>query len=421
VKPASFLIHFSAWAAAILATTAAAPLARAEPGDDLRVSVLTFGPGDHPFFKFGHNAIMVEQRPRGESAWTPEPGPGWVYNFGTFAFDSPALIPKFLRGRFKYWLSVSSVEDTLQSYAAANRSILAQELDLGAGQKWALAQALRENARPENREYLYDYFRDNCSTRVRDAVDRVVEGRVRQAGQVAGSGTFRSHALRMVADLWPEYVGIYLGLGRAADLPIQRWDEAFLPERLAALLRTVRLPDAAGERPLVKSEKILYRARRPEKPAAPPRWGAYFLALGLFLGIVLVGLGRLASRFAPARVVFGISVAGLGGGLGLVGLIMLALWIFTDHKIAYANANILQFAPWAVVLFGYGIGLALGRPRSTGRARAVVLSVVGCSLAGIVCKVVPGANQDNWPFILFGLPTWLGMLGGLAYLRRALQ
>ena len=420
MKTASLLLRTAARAAAFLAITAAAPPGNAEPGDDLRVSVLTFGPGDHPFFKFGHNAIMVEQLPRGESSWTPEPGPGWAYNFGTFAFDSPALIPKFLRGRFKYWLSVSSVEDTLASYAAANRSILAQELDLDAGQKWALAQALRENARPENREYLYDYFRDNCSTRVRDAVDRVVEGRVWKAGQAAGTGTLRSHALRMVADLWPEYVGIYLGLGRAADVPINRWEEAFLPERLADLLRTVRVPDATGEKPLVKSEKVLHRARRPEKPAEPPRWGGYFLALGLSLGALLGLLGRLARRFAPARVLLGVWVAGLGGGLGLLGLIMVALWTLTDHKIAYANANILQFAPWAVVLFGYGIGVALGRPRATRRARAVVLAIAGCSLAGILCKALPGANQDNWPFIMFCLPVWLGMLAGLDDLRRSL-
>jgi hypothetical protein len=94
--------------------------ARAEPGEGLTVAVLTFGPGDHPFFKFGHNAILVQ---------TSEEG-GLVYNFGTFAFDSPALIPNFLRGRFKYWLSVSRMEDTFASYVSDNRTIEAQELDL---------------------------------------------------------------------------------------------------------------------------------------------------------------------------------------------------------------------------------------------------------------------------------------------------
>ena len=299
-------------AAAGLLLGTAAP-AHAEPGDDLTISVLTFGPGDHPFFKFGHNAILVQDATAGRSAT------GWVYNFGTFAFDTAALIPKFLRGRFKYWLSVSSVDDALESYAAANRSIASQELDLTSAQKWALAQALRENARPEKREYLYDYFRDNCSTRVRDAIDRVVGGAVRQAGLAPGRGSYRSHALRMVADLWPEYVGIYLGLGRAADRPINRWEEAFLPDRLAALLRDVRIEDGAGGRPLVKLEKVLFTARRPAKPDQPPNWAGYFLGVGLGLGLLLAGVGWLARGARLARVVMGVAVAGVGGGFGLFG------------------------------------------------------------------------------------------------------
>jgi hypothetical protein len=69
---------------------------RAEPGDELSIHVLTFGPGDHPFFKFGHNAILIHQ---------PQDA-GAVFNFGTFAFDTPGLIRKFLRGRLHYWLSI---------------------------------------------------------------------------------------------------------------------------------------------------------------------------------------------------------------------------------------------------------------------------------------------------------------------------
>jgi hypothetical protein len=410
--------HSKRSAAVVALVIAASVLAEARvtsaaPGDDLTISVLTFGPGDHPFFKFGHNAILVQERSTGERGQT-----GWVYNFGTFAFDTAALIPKFLRGRFKYWLSVSSVEDTLQSYAAANRSIASQELDLTSAQKWALAQALRENARPENRAYLYDYFRDNCSTRVRDAVDRAVEGAVRKAGLSPGRGTYRSHALRMVADLWPEYVGIYLGLGRAADRPINRWEEAFLPDRLAALLRDVRIADPAGERPLVKAEKVLFLARRPAKPDAPPNWAGYFLGFGIALAILLAGLGRLAKRARWARVVLGIAVAGLAGVFGFLGLVMLGLWLLTDHKIAYANANILQFAPWMVALFGYGIGVALGRQRATRRARGLALAAAALALAGLGAKALPGLSQDNWPFIVMCLPVWLGMAAGLGWVGR---
>src|SRR5262249_53408880 len=111
----------AAYAAAGLAAAAVAPRAtHAEDGDDLKVYVLTFGRHEHPFFKFGHNAILVQ--------W--QDGGGEVFDFGTSAFDRPDLVPQFLRGRFQYWLSVSSVAETLHSYQSANRTIEGQELDL---------------------------------------------------------------------------------------------------------------------------------------------------------------------------------------------------------------------------------------------------------------------------------------------------
>ena len=99
--------------------------------------------------------------------------------------------------------------------------------------------------------------------------------------------------------------------------------------------------------------------------------------------------------------------------MGLLGLILACLWAFTNHKVAHANANILQFAPWTLVLFGYGIGVALGRQRATRRAAALVLSAAVISVLGIVCKALPGLNQDNWPFILLCLPIWSGLWFGL--------
>jgi hypothetical protein len=396
-------------AAIALATLSAAPHARAETGDELTVYALTFGPGEHPFLKFGHNAILVQ----------PSDGPGWVFNFGTFDFGDPALITKFLRGRFKYWLSVGGAEPTMEAYSAENRTILSQELDLSAPQKSALWQALRENARPENRAYLYDYFYDNCSTRVRDALDRVTGGRIRSAGLAPATRTLRAHALRSVADYLPEYVGLYLGLGRATDRPTDQWAETFLPERLADLLRKVRLPDGAGEKDLVKSEKIVYQSTRPAKPDQPPNWAIYFLAVGVVLGGVLALLGRLGKRRAGARILLGVATSALGGLLGLLGLILVGFWAFTNHKVAYANANIMQLAPWTVVLFGYGIGVMLGWPAATRRARSLALSAVVIAALGILGKALPGLNQDNWPFILFCLPTWLGLWVGLRSVSRA--
>ena len=394
---------------AALTVVSSGQVAFAEPGDDLTVSAITFGPGDHPFFKFGHNAILVQS--------AKEEG-GQIFNFGTFAFDSPGLILKFLAGRFNYWLSVSGMESAFESYIYDNRTIEIQELDLSPSQKWALWNSLRENARPENREYLYDYFRDNCSTRVRDAIDRVVDGRVKLAGQAPVATTLRGEALRVTSDFFPEYLGLNLGLGRPTDAPITSWEASFLPERMRDLLRRVRIPGEAGDKPLVKNEHIVFAARRPPKPARPPNWIGYFLMAGLALGGFLAGLGRLGSKHPVARVGLGVCGSLLGLVFGLLGFILLALWAFTDHKAAYANANILLLAPWLVALVGYGIAAALGRPTGTRRAFWLAAAATGFAAIGLVAKALPGYSQDNLVFIAFFLPVWLGLAAGFRWASR---
>src|SRR5262245_43520414 len=240
-----YLVLLAAACSAVgLASAAVAPrAAAAENGDALKVYVLTFGPDEHPFFKFGHNGILIQR----------QEGDGEVFDFGTFSFDQPDLIPKLLRGRFQYWLSVSSAAETLHSYQAANRTIEAQELDLTPAQRWGMLSRLRQDSLPENRGYFYDYFRNNCSTRVRDAVDAVVGGRVKAAGAAPGTMTLRDHTLRMTSDLPWEYVGLHFSLGKLTDAPLTVWQEAFLPENLRDLLRLVRIEREGALVPLVKS------------------------------------------------------------------------------------------------------------------------------------------------------------------------
>lgn len=367
-------------------------------GEDLTVSVFTFGPGDHPFFKFGHNAILIRQGSQS----------GWVYNFGTFQFDSIDLLPTFLKGRVTYWLSVASEEDAIASYIAENRTIIRQELDLKPDDRLLLWQSLQKNARPENRGYLYDYFWDNCSTRVRDAIDRITSGRIRAAGSTHASQTFRSHALRMTADFVPEYLGLYLSLGRGADKPITRWDEGFLPENFQQLLREVRIQYPDGEKPLVKEETTLFTARRAPHPASPPRWAFYFLLTGMVWGGVLASLGWFGGRGKICRILLGLQLSFIGTLFGFLGTCLVCLWAFTDHTAAHANANILQIAPFTLVLGYYGIRLAFGNKVAPKRAFWLTLSALALSFVGLLAKLLPGLAQDNLPWVAFFLPLWLG-------------
>src|SRR5688500_17374815 len=133
-----------------------------------RVSVLTMGPGEHPFTRFGHNAILLEWEGQGGQRDA-------VYNYGTFQFDGLKGVQDFMAGRFRYWVSRSTLERTMRAYAADQRSLVAQELALTTDERARLAAALEQNARPEHRYYDYDYYADNCSTRVRNVLDHVLE------------------------------------------------------------------------------------------------------------------------------------------------------------------------------------------------------------------------------------------------------
>ncbi len=237
---------------ALLGLLVAAPRAEAQSapnaaGDPLTVQVMTMGPGDHPFVKFGHDAIWI----RDAANHTDR-----VYNFGTFRFDSPRLIFDFLGGRLSYWLSVSSLRSVLIEYQHENRDISAQELRLAPEAKRLLRDRLDENARPENRAYKYDYFLDNCSTRVRDALEGVIPGTpFHAAARAPARMSLRQHALRMTAEpLW-FYLALDLVLGPEVDRPIGRWTEMFLPAELATGLTAT-----PG---LVAGETVLFKARRP--------------------------------------------------------------------------------------------------------------------------------------------------------------
>ena len=149
-----------------------------------------------------------------------------------FSFDQPGFLGRLLRGTMLYWMAPFETEGMVSAYAVADRSVWVQELALTRAQREELRALLALNALPENRFYRYDYYRDNCSTRVRDALDRVLDGRLRTAlAGIATGTTHRWHTRRLLRQMPAMYTGIQLLLSGKADRPIDRWEEAFLPDR----------------------------------------------------------------------------------------------------------------------------------------------------------------------------------------------
>jgi hypothetical protein len=140
-----------------------------------------------------------------------------------------------------------ALEDDLAMYRAQGRSIVEQRLYIDAPKARELVEYLAWNVRPENAQYRYDYFESNCSTRVRDALDRALGGALRAHGEGRSRGyTWRLDALRLMAPQPLLMLGIDLGLGPYADQRIDYWQESFVPETLAYVAGQASYTDASG-------------------------------------------------------------------------------------------------------------------------------------------------------------------------------
>lgn len=308
-----------------------------------RIAVLTMQPGEIFFERFGHNALVVAD---------PATGAAISYNFGYFDPAEPDFLPRFIRGDMQYQLVAQPLEQDLAYYRHVGRGVDIQWLDLEPDVAVELAAQLEWNARPENARYGYDYFLDNCSTRVRDALDAALGGRLRT--QMAGSrgSTYRSEATRLARPAPWMWLGFDLGLGPSADRPLSLWDEAFVPMRLQAELRRAR---GADGRPLVIHEERILPHRLPPEPAEQPRrWWPWLLGgvlLATAAGWLLRQRPRLGGTFALA---FWLLCAVLAG-------LMLFIWLGTEHRFGWANRNVLVFSPLCVLLLPGAIQLMRGR------------------------------------------------------------
>jgi hypothetical protein len=389
------------------AQEAPAPAASPAPGSELSVALLTMGNGDQVYEKFGHIAIWIHD---------PEHGTDKVYNYGLFDFNSPGYWSRFVRGDWLYQIGVFDIYQTMAEYQYFNRTVIAQELNLTPAQKVELQSFLDWNARPENAQYRYDYYRDNCSTRVRDVLDRVLGGQLRRAtAGVATGTTFRWHTRRLVSDDPVVYTALEAGLGEAADRPIDRWEEMFLPEKVQARVRELKvtLPDGRVE-PLVVRERALYTAQgRAPEPAAPPLWIPGFLLVGALFGAVLVALATTAVDSAGARFRFSLLTVLWTLLIGIGGLLLMALWTFTDHTIAWRNENLFQFTPLSLPLVLLAPALAYRARWAARPARAFALAALGSSILGLLVQLLPAANQVNGEIIALLLPIHLGVAWGV--------
>ena len=347
-------------------------------GPGLQVFLVTMGPGQHVHERFGHNAIWLRDTVAGTDR---------VYNYGMFDFEAPGFVWNFVKARGLYRLEAIDLPTTVATYNHFQRRTEIQELALSTAQKAQLAFLLEQNALPENREYRYDYFFDNCSTRIRDILDVVLGGALRQGSEGRpAEGTLRWHTQRSVSNSPGLYLGILAGLGSRVDAPIDQWTEMFLPAKVQERVRELRVVDDRGlEVPLVLQESTLLEHNQWSVEASQPDWSLPLFLIGAVLALVIATGAIRGAAGIPGRVLVG--AWGLLATVG--GLVLLFLWLFTNHAMSAWNLNVLLFSP-----LGFALFMLLLIRQKTEWLRTLALCYLGMVLVGAVLGWT-GLIQDN--------------------------
>lgn len=382
--------------------------ARAIRGRSITVSVITYGPGDAIFEKFGHNALAI----RDDAMFFDV-----AYNWGTFDFDQPNFLGRFFTGNTRYWMLGYRTAEEEVRYRRDNRSIRRQTLALTPVERSALAEFVSWNARDAHKYYQYDYYLDNCSTRVRDALDRVLGGRLKSLMARPGRGTtWRAEAERATASSLPAYAGIQFGLGRNADRVISQWEEGFLPAHLADALTTVSLRSADGvPYRLVTDDTVIFDPDRVPVPAEPPE--RVFIALLAGLGIAGLIALLADSPARPVRVVFATTAGVWYLVAGVLGTVLLLLATITRNG-AYAGHNLSLFEAHPLLLVAaVVVPLALVRGVRTRTATGVAVIIAALSLVGAMLQLVPSLTQHNG--VVFALAAPINVALAIAVWRLA--
>ena len=354
---------------------------------------MTIGQGEEVWEKFGHNALWFVDTLAGVDI---------AYNWGIFDFAQPGFVRRFLTGDTRYWVEGYPGPLLIDYYQRSDRDVLLQRLDLTPEEARRAFEYAKWNAREENKYYRYDYFRDNCSTRVRDVIDRALAGYLKQSTAETKVGvSYRSESLRLVDDLKFTQAGMDIALGQPADRELSLWESMFIPMRMRDALRTLKRRDL---RPLVAEERPLYRSAEHHERPSKPSFGLSFFIVGLLLAAAFALVARFGERSPAIEKIFRIETIAWGVITGIFGLTLLGAWTATQHVFWYRNENLLQISPLAIWL-AVVTGMSMRRSRWLRPAAICAILIALLGALGLVLKGLPWFRQDNIAVILLFLPA----------------
>jgi len=295
----------------------------------LRISLLTCTPGSELYSTFGHSALRVVDSSHQSDL---------VFNYGTFDFDDPDFYKKFIQGKLRYFLSVDSLPAFLWEYSYFKRGVTEQVIRMNCNEKQKLLTALLENAREENKYYRYDFTYDNCTTRLRDMLEKSAGNTLQTKNILPGTAvTFRQlihEYLQRGGQLWSQ-LGIDILLGSPLDKKIANREAMFLPDYLMMAFDSSLL----NGQPLVEEKKVLLE--KGDFPQPKPLFTPLNVFLFLFILITLLSILQSSKR----KLFFQLFDFFFFFSLGILGVLLLFMWWGTDHQMCRDNFNLMWALP----------------------------------------------------------------------------
>jgi hypothetical protein len=303
----------------------------------LRISLLTATPGEELYSTFGHSALRLTDSVRNLDI---------VFNYGTFNFEEPNFYLKFVRGKLPFYLSPDKFDDFMVEYQEENRGVTEQVLNLNCYEKERIYALLNENMLGPNRKYKYDFTFDNCTTRLRDLIEKASDSTVHFGNVIQKTMTFRDliyEYLNKNDKQWSK-LGIDILLGSRMDVAATPYQVMFLPEYLMKTLDSSTI----HSQPLVSDKRLILKmdhSKNEKNNLAHP----FFLFVCLFVIIAFLSFSK--NLFIQKL------LASLDGILffitGLLGILLIFMWTGTDHIMCRDNYNLLWAWPTNVVTAFY--------------------------------------------------------------------
>lgn len=298
-----------------------------------QISVLTIAPGNELVDSFGHSAFRVRD---------PFLSVDYVYNYGSYDFNTPNFYGKFAQGKLLYDLVISRYDQFIYSYTSQNRTVVEQILNLTTEEKQTFFEFLQNNARPENKSYLYDFFFDNCATRLHDVSDEILLEKIQFNYTFDETDlTFRDLIHQNLnKQPWGKF-GIDIALGSVIDRKATPQEYLFLPDYIYKSFKKSTIND----KPLVRIERTLFESKLTNTKLS---FFTPVLVFSILAIIVILITFRDMKKKARSRWLD----TSLFLFTGIIGLIVLLLWFATDHSATQKNFNILwAFLPNLFVAF----------------------------------------------------------------------